>query len=84
MEVQGSYKVKAVKFSIRVSVIVVINILNSFRLNDKQNIDVGIKCGSCKKIVKDGDYCGVWYHGCSCTRLSQDDVTMMGRISGCL
>ena len=49
------------------------------------------KCGSCKKMVKDDytsdiacDYCGVWYHGCSCAGLSQDDVTVMGRISGCL
>ena len=27
------------------------------------------------------DYCGVWYPGCSCAGLSQDDV--MGIISGC-
>ena len=36
-------KVRAVKFSLRVSVIVVINILNSYHLNDKQNIYVGIQ-----------------------------------------
>ena len=30
------------------------------------------------------DSCGVWYHGCSCAGLSQDDVTVMGRIRGCL
>ena len=49
------------------------------------------KCGSCKKMVKDEDpsgiacdSCGVWYHGCSCAGLSQDDVTVMGRIRGCL
>ena len=48
------------------------------------------KCGTCKKIVKDGDKsgiacdnCGVWYHG-ACAKLSQEDVTLMGRIKGCL
>ena len=30
------------------------------------------------------DSCGVWYHGCSCAGLSQDDVTVMGRIRRCL
>ena len=30
------------------------------------------------------DSCGVWYHGCSCAGLSQDDVNVMGRISVCL
>ena len=29
------------------------------------------------------DSCGVWYHGCPCGGLSQDDVTVMGRIRGC-
>ena len=49
------------------------------------------KCGSCKRVVKDGDpsgiacdNCSVWYHGCSCAGLSQEDVTVMGRVSGCL
>ena len=49
------------------------------------------KCGSCKRVVKDGDpsgiacdNCSVWYHGCSCVGLSQEDVTVMGRVSGCL
>ena len=48
------------------------------------------KCGTCKKIVKDGDKsgiacdnCAVWYHG-ACAKLSQEDVTLMGRIKGCL
>ena len=30
------------------------------------------------------DSCGVWYHGCSCAGLSQDDVTVLGGIRGCL
>ena len=49
------------------------------------------KGGSCKKMVKVEDpsgivcvSCGVWYHGCSCGGLSQDNVTVMGRIRGCL
>ena len=48
------------------------------------------KCGSCKKVVKEVDKtgiacdnCSTWYHG---TRvgLSEQDVTTLGRISGCL
>ena len=42
-------------------------------------------------MVKDEDpfgiarvSCGVWFHGFSCAGLSQDDVTVMGRIRGCL
>ena len=49
------------------------------------------KCGSCKRVVKDGDpsgiacdNCSVWYHECSCAGLSQEDVTVMGGVSGCL
>ena len=46
---------------------------------------------SCKKMVRDEDpsgiacdSCDVCYQGCSCAGLSQDDVTVMGRIRGCL
>ena len=48
------------------------------------------KCRSCKRVVKDDDESGIacdncsgWFHG-SCAGLSKDDVSAMGRISGCL
>ena len=47
------------------------------------------KCGSCKRIVKDGeksgiacDNCSLWYHG-TCGSQSEEDVTLMGRTKGC-
>ena len=48
------------------------------------------KCGTCKRFVNDGDKsgiafdnCYVWYHG-ACASLSEEDVTKMGKIKGCL
>ena len=48
------------------------------------------KFGSCKKVVKEvdktgiaHDNCSTWYHG-TCVGLSEQDVTTLGRISGCL
>ena len=48
------------------------------------------KCGSCKKVVKEVDKTGIacdncftWYHG-TCVGLSEQDVSTLGRISGCL
>ena len=48
------------------------------------------ECGSCERIVKDGDKsgiacykCSLWYHG-ACASLSEQYVTLKGQIRGCL
>ena len=48
------------------------------------------KCGSCKNVVKEVDKtgiacdnCSTWYHG-TCVGLSEQDITTLGRTSGCL
>ena len=52
----------------------------STRLNSKSSV----KCGACKKLVKDSDpsaigcsSCNCWFHG-DCVKLSLDDVTWLG------
>ena len=48
------------------------------------------KCGSCERIVKNGDKSGIacnncplWFQG-ACSSLSEEDVNLMGRNKGCL
>ena len=69
------------------SLIVVINLLNSFRFDMSQA--KATRCGPCNKPVKDNDStaigcekCSAWFHG-QCVGLSPDDVALMDKIRGC-